>query len=120
MLAAYEAATACRAPEKVHLERFGATQAPATGGDGFVIALARSGLELDVPTGSTVLQVLASNGIAVESSCEAGICGCCEVAVLEGEVDHRDEVLTPAQRACNNSMMVCCSRAKGTRLVLDL
>ena len=120
MLAAYETAAAGRAPETVHLERFGASQPVATGGDGFVVALARSGIELRVPTGSTLLQVLASNGIPIESSCEAGICGCCEVAVLEGEVDHRDEVLTPAQRACNKSMMVCCSRAKGARLVLDL
>lgn len=120
MLAAYEAAAAGRAPETVHLERFGASQPLATGGGGFVVALARSGIELCVPTGSTLLQVLTGNGVAIESSCEAGICGCCEVAVLEGEVDHRDEVLTPAQRAGNKSMMACCSRAKGGRLVLDL
>ncbi|MGI4721139.1 MAG: PDR/VanB family oxidoreductase [Janthinobacterium lividum] len=120
MLAAYEAATAARAPETVHLERFGASQPLATGGDGFVVQLARTGLELRVPAGSTVLQVLAENGVAVDSSCEAGICGCCEVAVLEGEVDHRDEVLTAAQRAGNRSMMVCCSRARSERLVLDL
>jgi ferredoxin-NADP reductase len=120
MLAAYEAATADRAPETVHLERFGASQPVATGGDGFVVQLARSGVELRVPAGATILQVLQENGVAVDSSCEAGICGCCEVAVLEGEVDHRDEVLTAAQRASNTSMMVCCSRAKCERLVLDL
>ena len=120
MLAAYETACAGRPPETVHLERFGASAPLATGGDGFVVQLARSGIELRVPTGSTLLKVLTENGIAVESSCEAGICGCCEIAVLEGEVDHRDEVLTPSQRACNRSMMVCCSRAKSERLVLDL
>ncbi|WP_051306696.1 PDR/VanB family oxidoreductase [Massilia alkalitolerans] len=120
MLTAYEAATAERAPETVHLERFGASQPVATGGDGFVVQLARSGVELRVPAGATILQVLQENGVAVDSSCEAGICGCCEVAVLEGEVDHRDEVLTASQRASNTSMMVCCSRAKCERLVLDL
>lgn len=120
MLAGYETAAASRPPGTVHLERFGASQPVATGGDGFCIALARSGLELRVPSDATVLQVLAQNGIAIDSSCEAGICGCCEVAVLEGEVDHRDEVLTAAQRAGNKSMMVCCSRARGGRLVLDL
>ena len=120
MLAAYEAATAERAPETVHLERFGASQPLALGGDGFVVQLARSGVELRVPAGATILQVLQENGVAVDSSCEAGICGCCEVAVLEGEVDHRDEVLTASQRASNTSMMVCCSRAKCERLVLDL
>ncbi|RZA30969.1 MAG: oxidoreductase [Lysobacteraceae bacterium] len=111
MLAAYEAATAARAPECVHLERFGASQPPPGGGGAFVVQLARRGIEL---------QVLQENGIAVDSSCEAGICGCCEVRVLEGEVDHRDEVLSAAQRAANTSMMVCCSRARCARLVLDL
>ncbi|MFC5458750.1 PDR/VanB family oxidoreductase [Massilia niabensis] len=120
MLAAYEAACAGRDPATVHLERFGASAPVATGGDGFVVQLARSGIELRVPTGATLLQVLVENGVAVDSSCEAGICGCCEIAVLEGEIDHRDEVLTPSQRAANKSMMVCCSRAKSERLVLDL
>jgi ferredoxin-NADP reductase len=120
MLAAYEAAAAGRAPETVHLERFGAAPTLSTSGDGFVVELARSGIELRVPTDSTLLEVLTQNGIAIDSSCEAGICGCCEVAVLDGEVEHRDEVLTPAQRAGNKSMMVCCSRAKSERLVLDL
>jgi ferredoxin-NADP reductase len=120
MLAAYEAAAAGRAPDTVHLERFGASQPLATGGNGFVVELARSGIELHVPTTSTLLKVLTENGIAIDSSCEAGICGCCEIRVLEGIVDHRDEVLTPSQRAANKSMMVCCSRAKSERLVLDL
>lgn len=120
MLAAYEAATAAHPPDTVHLERFGAGAPPVTGGDGFVVQLARSGVELHVPAEATVLQVLQQNGIAVDSSCEAGICGCCEIAVLDGEVDHRDDVLTAFQRAANRSMMVCCSRAKSERLVLDL
>ncbi|MFC4931527.1 PDR/VanB family oxidoreductase [Massilia sp. GCM10023247] len=120
MLAAYEAACAARDPATVHLERFGASAPVATSGDGFIVQLARSNIELRVPAGATLLQVLTENGVAVESSCEAGICGCCEIAVLEGDIDHRDEVLTPAQRAANKSMMVCCSRAKSERLVLDL
>ncbi|PUA20431.1 PDR/VanB family oxidoreductase [Glaciimonas sp. PCH181] len=120
MLTAFESAAAGRAPETVHLERFAPTQTVTSSGDSFVVQLARTGIELRVPIESTLLQVLTENGIAVDSSCEAGICGCCEVAVLEGEVDHRDEVLTASQRACNKSMMVCCSRAKGERLVLDL
>lgn len=119
MLDAYEAAIAHFPAEQVHLERFAAKQAAATDG-GFVIALARSGLELTVPVGARVLDVLLNNGIAVDSSCKEGICGCCEVAVLEGEVDHRDAILTEAERCANKTMMVCCSGAKCSRLVLDL
>lgn len=120
MLAAYEAAASVRAPETVHLERFGAAPAFNPTGDGFIVELARSGIELVVPTESTLLEVLTNHGISIDSSCQAGICGCCEVAVLDGEVDHRDEVLTASARASNKSMMACCSRAKSARLVLDL
>jgi len=120
MLAAYEAATSGLPPDTVHLERFGAAQPVQVTGGGFVVQLARSGIELAVPEGATLLDVLTANGVAIDSSCQAGICGCCEVRVLEGEVDHRDEVLTASQRAANSSMMACCSRAKGERLVIDL
>lgn len=119
MLDAYEAATAHLPAEYVHLERFAAKQAAAVEG-GFVISLARSCMELTVPTGASVLDVLLENGIAVDSSCKEGICGCCEVAVLEGDVDHRDAILTEAERCANKTMMVCCSGAKSSRLVLDL
>lgn len=120
MLTAYEAACAARAPETVHLERFGASAPVATSGDGFTVQLARTGIELHVPSNATLLDVLTQNGIAIDSSCQAGICGCCEVTVIEGEIDHRDEVLTSAQRADNKTMMTCCSRAKGERIVIDL
>ncbi len=120
MLDAYEAAASARFPaEQVHLERFAAKQAAAVDG-GFVIALARSCRELVVPSGASVLKVLLDNGIAVDSSCQEGICGCCEVVVLEGEVDHRDAILSESERAANKTMMVCCSGARSSRLVLDL
>ncbi|MDX5451769.1 MAG: 2Fe-2S iron-sulfur cluster binding domain-containing protein, partial [Rhodococcus sp. (in: high G+C Gram-positive bacteria)] len=60
------------------------------------------------------------NNIDVPSDCEEGLCGSCEVTVLEGEVDHRDTVLTKAERAANRQMMTCCSRACGDRLTLRL
>ncbi|MBP6781375.1 MAG: 2Fe-2S iron-sulfur cluster binding domain-containing protein, partial [Ottowia sp.] len=49
-----------------------------------------------------------------------GLCGSCEVRVLGGAVDHRDVVLTRAERDAQDRMMVCCSRAAGQRLVLAL
>ncbi|WP_353234336.1 PDR/VanB family oxidoreductase [Diaphorobacter ruginosibacter] len=120
MLDAYEAAAAVRFPaQQIHLERFAAKQAASVDG-GFVISLARSCRDLVVPQGASVLKVLLDNGIEVDSSCQEGICGCCEVVVLEGEVDHRDAILTEAERAANKTMMVCCSGAKCSRLVLDL
>lgn len=119
MLAAYQAAAAHLPPETVHLEHFAATQSAATDG-GYVVRLVRSGEELLVPPGNSILDVLLTHGIHVDSSCRQGICGACEVGVLEGEVDHRDAILSPDEQAANRSMMVCCSGARGACLVLDL
>jgi len=56
----------------------------------------------------------------VQSDCQEGLCGSCEVRVLAGDIDHRDLVLTRAERAEGRRMMACCSRARGGRLVLAL
>ena len=87
---------------------------------GFRVVCARSGLSLDVLPDQSILQVLTDAGIEVARSCEQGICGTCEVRLLEGEVDHRDSILSAAERASNEIMMTCVSRAKSASLVLDL
>ena len=87
---------------------------------GFTVVLARSGKEIAVPEGMTILEALRSRGIEVAHSCLEGVCGSCETAVLEGTPDHRDLVLTEAERARNNTMMICCSGSKSDRLVLDI
>ena len=86
----------------------------------FDIRLAQSGQTLQVAADRTVLETLRTAGIDVPSDCEEGLCGTCEVAVIEGEVDHRDVVLTTAERKAGRSMMTCCSRACGPSLTLDL
>jgi ferredoxin-NADP reductase len=87
---------------------------------GFRVVCARSGLSLDVMPKQSILQVLTDAGIEVARSCEQGICGTCEVRVLEGEVDHRDSILSAAERASNEVMMTCVSRSRGASLVLDV
>jgi ferredoxin len=82
--------------------------------------LKRSGASLHVPPAQSILEVLEANGHEVPFSCREGLCGTCETAVCEGEVDHRDYVYPPAQRESLRTMLVCVSRAKSARLVLDL
>lgn len=123
MLAAFEKAglAAGVKDDCIHVEYFSAKpQDQATPSNGFTIVLGRSGRELAVPADKSILQVLQLNGVNIDSSCEDGICGTCEVKVLEGMPDHRDSVLTKAEQAANKSMMVCVSRCKGERLVLDI
>jgi ferredoxin len=48
------------------------------------------------------------------------VCGACEVKVLSGIPDHRDTVLKPREKELNRKMMICVSRAKSERLVIDV
>jgi ferredoxin len=73
-----------------------------------------------VPSGTTVLAAVEDAGIGVLSSCAEGICGTCETTVLEGEPDHRDSLLTEDEKAAGDTMLICVSRCRGARLVLDL
>jgi ferredoxin len=82
--------------------------------------LAGSGMTLTVPPDRSVFDVIQDAGVSVLGSCHEGICGTCEQIVLEGEVDHRDSVLSESERSANDAMMVCVSRCHSDRLVLDL
>jgi ferredoxin-NADP reductase len=106
----------------VRLERFVAPPASADLGadQGFEVELARSGISLIVPPGVSVLDAVRAEIPGVMSSCEQGVCSACETAVLAGLPDHRDSILTAKERAANNYMMICVSRALTPRLVLDL
>jgi ferredoxin len=84
------------------------------------VELARSGQVVVVPDGKSILDTLLESGVDVPYSCREGVCGSCELSVLEGEPDHRDLVLTDADEASNKMMLVCCSRSKSERLVLDI
>lgn len=86
----------------------------------FEVELAMSGMTIEVGPDQSVLSAIEDAGVLVLSSCTEGTCGTCETPVLEGEVDHRDSILTAAQRARNDTMFVCVSRAACPRLVLDL
>ena len=81
--------------------------------------LQRSGVTLQVAAETTVFDAMRGAGVSVLGSCLEGICGTCEQIVLEGEVDHRDSVLDEDEQEANECMMVCVSRARSARLVLD-
>ncbi|HEY1363493.1 MAG TPA: PDR/VanB family oxidoreductase [Xanthobacteraceae bacterium] len=119
MLKAFEAATADWPHEQVHVEYFTPKEEPARKG-GFVVELARSGKELVIPEGQTILQVLLDAGVDVDYSCELGICGACEQRVISGIPEHRDAILTEEEQASNTKVMICCAGCKSERLVLDL
>jgi tetrachlorobenzoquinone reductase len=103
------------------VERFAAHRAPSDGDEGaFEVACRRSGRLLTVPPGRSLLQVAEAAGLTTLSACREGVCGTCETRVVEGIPEHRDAVLPAQARKANQSMMICVSRARDPRLVLDL
>ncbi len=105
----------------LHVERFAAKPAEAdAAGKRFELVLARSGLTLTVPADRSVFDVVQEAGVSILGSCHEGICGTCEQIVLDGEVDHRDSILTEDEQALNETMMICVSRCRSDRLTLDL
>ena len=79
-----------------------------------------AGRVLLVPPGTSILQAVRDAGLEVTPPCADGLCGTCETRVLDGEPDHRDALLTAEERAFGDTMLICVSRARTPRLVLDL
>ena len=123
LLAAAEQRCAAWPAGALHLERFSAKPQPepAAGEEApFEVVCQRSGLTVTVPPGKSIIDALDEQGVSVLSSCLEGVCGTCETQVLEGIPDHRDSLLSEDEREANEYMMVCVSRSKSGRLVLDL
>jgi ferredoxin-NADP reductase len=121
LLAAVEQRCAGWPARSLHVERFSAkplTEPALT--EAFEVHLAQSELTLRVPPERSILDVIEDAGIGVLSSCAEGTCGTCETLVLDGEPDHRDSVLTDEERQAGRCMMICVSRSRSPRLVLDL
>lgn len=105
---------------QVHREFFAAAPVDHGADQAFEVQLARSGKVFQIPADRSVFEVLDEAGIAIETSCEQGICGSCITRVLQGTPEHRDQFMTDAEHAGNDRFTPCCSRAKTPCLVLDL
>lgn len=109
------------ADDQVHREYFAAASPPAGLAAGeFEVQIASTGMTYLVPADKPIIKLLREHGIDIPTSCEEGVCGTCLTRVLEGEPDHRDVFLSKKERARNDQMLPCCSRAKSRKLVLDL
>jgi ferredoxin-NADP reductase len=104
----------------LHVERFQPKEQETGDDTEFEVELAQSGRTLTVPADVSVLDAVRAAGVEVLYSCTEGTCGTCETDVLEGTPDHRDSVLTLKEREGGETMMICVSRCRGKRLVLDL
>jgi ferredoxin-NADP reductase len=122
LLDALESASAHWPAGSLHTERFAAKDVPVSAGalDSFEVVCQRSGITLKIGSGQSILDVATEAGVKVLASCRAGVCGTCDVDVLDGQPDHRDSVLSAAEKESNEFMLVCVSRSLSSRLVLDM
>ncbi|WP_406135261.1 PDR/VanB family oxidoreductase [Streptomyces sp. NBC_01089] len=112
MLAALEAAFPAG---RLRIERFRPAARKFAPETAFEAVCARSGQTVQVDADKSLLDALNHAGRSVPSGCREGVCGSCELTVLDGEPEHRDDIGAPEGR-----MYPCVSRALSPRLVLDL
>ncbi|MCL4112389.1 UNVERIFIED_CONTAM: hypothetical protein GTU68_007227 [Idotea baltica] len=106
---------------ELHFERFTlASEETEKENKPFEVKINSTGAIYTVNENDTILTVLAENGVDVASACAQGLCGTCITDVLEGEIDHRDGILSDDEKASNETICVCISRAKSSQITLDL
>lgn len=108
------------APTHLHHEFFSPAEVDEDANDTFEVQLSSSGRVFHIPANRSIASVLIDEGLPVLLSCEQGICGTCSTLVVDGIPDHRDSYLTDEEHARNDTVLICCSRARSPRLVLDL
>ena len=104
---------------QVHVELFANTEGES-GNTPFEVEIASTSQIVSVAANQTIIEALEEAGVDVMYDCQRGDCGICATDVIAGEPDHRDVVLSEAERSSNSVMQICVSRALSERLVLDL
>lgn len=107
------------AADRVRSEMFGAGTAGVS--TPFEVRLQRSQRTVKVGADVSILDALLADGVPVLWDCRRGECGLCPlpIANTDGPIDHHDRYLTAEEKASNESLCICVSRTRGSRLVLD-
>lgn len=106
---------------QMHFERFVAVErASDVAAQAIDVTCRKSKKEFVVGADQSILEAMEANGIPILGSCRKGVCGTCEVRVVEGEPVHLDSVMPDDEKDSLRVMYPCVSRATGDRLVLDI
>jgi ferredoxin-NADP reductase len=110
---------------RLHFERFGSAapggaSVPVASSGSFDVELARTGITIRVDEASSILDKVLEVIPDQPWACREGYCGTCETAIISGEPEHADDILSADERASNTVMMICVGRSRSARLVLDI
>ena len=106
--------------DQIKEELFSTNHSVSTAAKPFEVVLNKSGKIISVDKDSTIIDALLMNNIKVDYTCLQGTCGTCITPVIEGDIDHRDAILSEAEKMACNKICLCVSRAKNDKIVLDL
>lgn len=106
------------ARERIHFEIFNVVREDDA--SAFVIDAVESGISVNVNPDQSLLEALEAAGLDPLYDCRRGECGVCAIEVVEGEVDHRDFIISEQEAACSTTIYPCVSRAKSQRLKLAI
>ncbi|WP_351236479.1 PDR/VanB family oxidoreductase [Streptomyces sp. NPDC002133] len=121
-----EACTAEGLSDRLHIERFTATEEPQTtlragaADAGFEVEMRASGVTVQVGAGQSILEVVRTVRDDIDFSCQEGYCGTCETRVLAGKPEHRGSLMSPEEHDEEGTMLICVGRSRSERLALDL
>ncbi len=119
MQAVIDAASAAGFPEEArHLEYFSPPQLPEYKNHPFTLRLARTKRDIAVAAEQSATDALLEAGVHVDVKCADGLCGVCKCGLVSGDVEHRDFVLSNAQRA--DQIILCQSRAARPDGVIEI
>ena len=104
--------------DALHKEYFAPPEIPEYENHPFQIIAAKSGKTIEVSADESAAEALLAAGIHVDLKCSDGICGICKCGLIEGDVEHRDFVLSADQR--NSALITCQSRAAASGGVITL
>jgi ferredoxin len=110
-----DAAEAVFPAQRLYLERFRPADKEFAPDEPFDVHCARSGRTVRVGAEDSMLDALNHAGLRIPSGCREGVCGSCEIPVIGGEPEHRDDIGAPPGR-----MYCCVSRARSADLTVDL
>ena len=107
-------------PSRCHLERFNPVEREAPGGaKPVIVKLASSGRSVKVSAEESITHALKKAGVSVEESCGRGVCGTCELRVIDGEPLHLDSVMNDETKDKLGVFYPCVSRAKTPEITVD-
>ncbi|MCW8182153.1 2Fe-2S iron-sulfur cluster-binding protein, partial [Verminephrobacter eiseniae] len=105
--------------DALHAEYFAApADADQSAGQPFTLRLAQRGISVPVAADQSAVDALRQVGIDIPVSCQQGLCGSCVVPGDGAGAEHHDFCLTASER--QTRLALCCARAKGQELVLQL